>query len=75
MRYLMSLLFVLSLSGCFVEAYSDTAVPGADVVYVSDGVYYREVYIHGEAHRFYYNWHPRYGWTYHNRVIMHGHRH
>lgn len=74
MRLIMSALFAMSLSSCVVEAYPDTVTPGTDVIYVSDGVYYREAYIHGEMHRFYYHWRPRYGWTYHNRVIVHGHR-
>lgn len=74
MRHVFIALFAFMLSGCVVEAYEGPVYPGTDVVYVSDGIYYRETYIHGEMHRFYYHWRPRYGWTYHNRVIIHGHR-
>lgn len=74
MRHTVIALLVSVLSGCFVDAYPELVAPGVDVVYVSDDTYYREVYIHGEMHRFYYHWRPRHGWTYHGRFIVHGHR-
>ena len=59
-------------SGCYAVVYDEPPVNAYayphDAVLVAPGVYYRTVVVEGIPHRFYYRYHPGYGWRYHNRV-------
>lgn len=69
------MLAVLALPGCVVYGYDDPEPPSAaaiivpsDAVAVAPGWYYREVIVSGVPHRYYYRWHPHYGWRYSYRM-------
>ena len=77
MRKLLSVaLLALGLDALGCEAtYYDEGPPVAyayvyppEAVVVEPGVYYHVVVIDGAPHRFYYRWHPYYGWHYHGHM-------